>query len=119
MNTKEMAMEYRITSWAQALQERIAGKENIKEFCARKGVSRNTYFYWQRKIRKSVVEQIMPGKTATKPVPAGWREVETNEAPGSGSSTVTIEIGTMRIQANEQTNTVLLSKVCKVLVELC
>ena len=119
MNTKAMAMEYRKTSWMQALEERKRRKESIKEFCERKGISRNTYFYWQRKIRKAVVEQMMPVKTETMAIPAGWREVETIEGPGSGASTVTIEIGAMRITANERTNTLLLSKICKVLVELC
>ena len=58
MNTREIAMEYRLAQWAQALQERITNGESIKEFCQNRGVSRNTYFYWQRKLRKTASKQM-------------------------------------------------------------
>ena len=119
MNTQKMAMEYRIKSWREAMAERVAGKESIKAFCTRKGVSRNAYFYWQRKIRARLVEEMAGTATDRMPVPAGWREVEEVETKQGEDSGVTIEIGKIRIQATESTPTELLRKVCKALVEIC
>ena len=45
MTTREIAAEYRLAQWAQALQARVTSGESIKDFCQSKGVSRNTYFY--------------------------------------------------------------------------
>jgi len=58
MNTREMAAEYRLAQWTQALEDRIANGENVKEFCQNRGVSRNTYFYWQRKLRETACKQL-------------------------------------------------------------
>jgi hypothetical protein len=38
MNTREMAEQYRLTSWTQAIAARNGSSESIREFCARKGV---------------------------------------------------------------------------------
>ena len=131
MDTREMASQYRLSSWSQALQERVARKESIKEFCNRKGVSKNTYFYWQRKLREAAVTELIPvGSTqgvplepvqASPELPAQvWAEVKSagKDIPQSDEG-LTIEIGKCRITANESTNAELLTKVCKVLVDLC
>ena len=65
MNTREIAMEYRLASWAQALQERTANQESVKKFCERKGISKNTYFYWQRKLRKMACEKLSELQSAS------------------------------------------------------
>jgi putative transposase len=122
MNTREMAMEYRMTSWAQALSERAAEKESINEFCRRKGVSKNTYFYWQRKLREAGVKELEAKRVETAPAlpPSGWaqisgaRGIEKTEDIG-----VLIEIGKSRVRASESTDMELLRKICGVLVSLC
>ena len=58
MNTREIAIEYRLAQWSQAMQERVANGESIKTFCENKGVSRNTYFYWQRRLRENACKQL-------------------------------------------------------------
>ena len=58
MNTRQMASEYRLAQWSQAMQEHKASGENIDTFCQTKGVSRNTYFYWQKKLREAACRQL-------------------------------------------------------------
>jgi len=65
MNTREIATEYRLAQWAQAMQERITNGESIKTFCENKGVSKNTYFYWQRRLRETACKQLALKQTET------------------------------------------------------
>jgi len=58
MNTRQIAAEYRLAHWTQAIKERIASGEKIKDFCQRIGINRNTYFYWQQRIRKRACEKL-------------------------------------------------------------
>ena len=51
--------------------------------------------------------------------PAGWSELITAAPEETENSEVTIEIGKCRVKASETTNSELLTKVCRVLVELC
>lgn len=51
VNTREIASEYRLTHWAQVMQERVQSGLTIKAYCKQMGICGNTYFYWQRKVR--------------------------------------------------------------------
>lgn len=58
MTTREIATEYQLAQWSQAMQERVANGESIKTFCENKGISKNTYFYWQRRLRENACKQL-------------------------------------------------------------
>ena len=108
--------------WANVLrEERIVNGETINEFCQSRGVSRNTYFYWQRKLRETAAKQIAHEVGVSQElIPSGWAQVgaaeerQKTEVPG-----MPIEIGKCRIMADEETNPELLAKVCRILVTLC
>ena len=121
MNTREIASEYRLAHWGQALQERIVNGETINEFCQSRGVSRNTYFYWQRKLRETAAKQIASQAGASQElIPSGWAQVGVAEEPQkTRESTLSIEIGSCRIMVDEDTNPELLAKICRVLVSIC
>ncbi|MBN1623114.1 MAG: transposase, partial [Clostridia bacterium] len=53
MNTQRIAMEYRLSQWAGIVQQRLDSGKNIKDFCEDEGINRNTYFYWQKKLREA------------------------------------------------------------------
>ena len=60
INTREVAEEYRMSHWAQIMRERIESGLSIKAFCRQMGICGNTYFYWQRKLRKAACEALLP-----------------------------------------------------------
>jgi len=139
MNTRQIATQYRLSQWAQAFQEKKAAGENIDEFCKAKGISRNTYFYWQRKLREAVVKQaISENNQPTQPTqaltpaqaqvsvptqvspPKGWVVCAGTEVePKTSGSAIQVEIGKSRIMADKDTDLEVLAKVCRVLVSLC
>ena len=123
MNTREIASAYRLSQWSQAFGEKKASGESIKDFCQRKGVSQNTYFYWQRKLRETACRELIPSRqTPDKQaiVPSGWAVCEA-AAPTDAeeAKTLLIEIGKSRITVEPDTNLELLGKVCRELMSLC
>ena len=58
VNTRGIAEEYRLTHWAQIMQERIQSGLTVKAFCQQIGICGNTYFYWQRKLREATCKQM-------------------------------------------------------------
>jgi len=72
VNTREVASEYRLSHWARIVQERLHGGLSIREYCKQIGICENTYFYWQRRLRKAACEQL------TAP---GFAEVIVQEPP--------------------------------------
>jgi len=65
MNSREFTAEYRMTHWAQLLQERNTSGLSVKDFCMDKGITRNTYFYWQKKLREAACVRLAEGNSKT------------------------------------------------------
>ncbi len=58
MDMRKVAREVRLSKWSQILQERNASGQSIQIWCAENGIDRQQYYYWQRKLRESVVDSL-------------------------------------------------------------
>jgi len=98
MEIRKVKSEYRMAQWTQIIQERRISGESVKAFCLSRGISKDAYFYWQKKLRESAYEQMtaMHGEPApeTGLVSVGFAEVKLldnqgrrpqREAEGRGS----------------------------------
>lgn len=119
MTTREATHQYRLAQWAQILQAKAQSGESITEFCESAGISRNTYFYWQRKLRETACTELARiERGADKGLaPSGWARLESS-VPIPAEAGVTIEVGGCRITATSETDTELLAKVCRMLKTL-
>lgn len=52
--------EYRLQSWSQLIHECQESGLTNKEFCAQRGISEKTYYYWLRKVRMAAAEAAAP-----------------------------------------------------------
>ena len=104
MGTREMTTRYRLAQWAEVIQERAASGETIENFCLRKGITKNAYLYWLRKLRRTACEQLseIPEKPTALAV-QGFTEVRLTGASMSSapieSSQICIETVSCRITA--------------------
>jgi len=119
MDTREVAAEYRLAKWTKIMQARIQGGQSIKKFCASAGISRNAYFYWQRKLRETACSEMEEAGTKVKNclIPNGWTQLESVEVDRAEAS-VMIEVSGCRITATAETDLKLLTKVCRALGSL-
>ena len=58
MKTREIAEGYRLSHWAKIVEERNSSGLSIRAYCQGAGVHENTYYYWLRKLRETVAEEI-------------------------------------------------------------
>ena len=52
--------EYRLQSWAEIIRDCQASGLTNREFCAQRGISEKTYYYWLRKLRQTAAASISP-----------------------------------------------------------
>ena len=117
MNTREAANEYQLIHWSKVFRERAAG-EKIDAFCERNFISRNQFFYWQRKVREAACTVLQARETESQAVPSGW--VECEKVPTVAcKQKMSIEIGKFSISIDENFEPELLKKICETLVNLC
>jgi len=58
MNTREVARQYRLSQWAGRLREQKTSGLNITAWCEQNSISRQQYFYWQRRLRESACGEL-------------------------------------------------------------
>jgi transposase-like protein len=122
MNTRAIAVEFRLAHWAQIMQERVESGMTIRSFCKAKGMGLNTYFYWQKKLREAAVSQMaaaaQPEQQAL--VPSGWATVSPAEetAPAQPQG-LTLRVGGAEIEVRPGYDEVLLASVIKTLSRPC
>jgi len=114
MNTRDIAANYRMSHWAQLIQERKASGKNISDYCVSIGCSENAYYYWQRKLREAACNELTQKSSI---IPNGWALCKPGTAVADG--TLTIEINNYRINVTHGTDMALLSKTCQALKTLC
>jgi len=115
MNTRKIANEYRLQSWGVALSERSKDRESVKGFCERKGISKNTYYYWQRKLRKAAIErlpELQPSSSFTE-VKLSKKLVEITPSGIFESSQLSIEIGGVKITTDSSYPMEKLAALCR------
>lgn len=115
MDTRKIAAEYRLSHWMHVLKEQQCSGQNIKDFCQEKGISRNTFFYWQRKLRKAACVELVKLEEPVNCVPEGWMQFAPTQQT---KTTLDIEVGGCHITVDAETDPGLLKKVCCILREL-
>jgi putative transposase len=106
LNTRDVASEYRLTHWAQVIQDRNDSGSSIKEYCKDIGIHENTYYYWLKKLRETACTELakIQGDTASM-TPMGFTEVKLPALPAMppaaaiNENQISIEAAGMRITA--------------------
>lgn len=111
MGTQNAAKEYRIAQWIKVMQERRNSGQNIKDFCQSSGISRNAYFYWQKKLREVACTELAAAEEPRNIVPDGWMQITSRKTQQS-VDTLEIEISGCRITVTNGTDHELLKNVC-------
>jgi len=117
MDTQKATAEYRMSKWAQTIQARVESGQNIEEFCQTAGITKNSYFYWQRKLRTAACTELVEKEEQKNIVPGGWMQL-TSERAQRVNESLDIEINGCHIVVTNGTDTELLKKVCLTLRSL-
>jgi transposase-like protein len=76
MDVNKVVVNYRLSQWAAIVKKRIESGTTINHFCEENGLSKNSYFYWQRKLRETAYEALATTKNEeTNLIPYGFTEV--------------------------------------------
>ena len=123
INTREIALEYRLSHWSAIIHERNASGKSIKSYCESIGLHQNVYHYWQRKLREAACAEMHPAtvnSNAVSQVPNGWAVCDTSQPLASSKcSEFTIEIGKSRVSATGDVDINKLRDICQMLMSLC
>ena len=109
-----------MAQWEQIFKTRSERGQSIQEFCKEQGISRNAYFYWQKKLRETACTELARRETATpaNKIPEGWAQIQPNKAQKEETA-ITIEVGGCLVRVRAGADTEQLAAVCRTLKTLC
>jgi len=123
MNTREIAVEFRLGHWARIMQERADSGQSIRAYCKENGIGTNVYHYWQRKLREAAAEQLSGAAAHSEQqalAPSGWATVSpAEEAVPEQAECLTLRVGGAEIEVRQGYDEALLASVIKTLSRTC
>ncbi len=104
MDRTELATKIRLQAWLQEQKEYAASNMSIAQWCAYKNISRNTFFYRQRKLREAAAEAISESSTAmqalTRFVQVPMEICQASDEPQAEQSPISSGNAIMKISAS-------------------
>ena len=77
MNTREIAVEFRLSHWAKIVQDRNNSGLSIREYCKNANIQESSFYYWLKRLREVASEGMAQLQcNATGLAPAGFAEVK-------------------------------------------
>jgi len=107
MNSREIAVEFRLAHWAKIIQDRNDSGLSIRAYCKDASIQESNYYYWLKRLREAAGEGLaqLQHKT-TGLAPAGFAEVKLSAASAlvpeftANQNYVCIEAAGVRITAD-------------------
>lgn len=63
MNTRDEVRQMRIREWKKVFEDKASSGLSAKECCQQNGIGKDQYFYWQKIVRESVLNEIKPNSS--------------------------------------------------------
>ena len=60
MTTKTLLHQATLKEWAARFTDQKASGLNVADWCSRNGVTRDSFFYWKRKLKNELITQVLP-----------------------------------------------------------
>lgn len=71
MDSRKVTQEVRLRQWSELVREQKNSGQSIKSWCEERGIPRQQYFYWQRKLREAAWALMQQEAPDAQP-PKGW-----------------------------------------------
>ena len=121
MNTRTVTHQYRLSKWAPIIKECKSSDLTVKNWCLENDVNEKRYYYWQRKLRESLVTTMIE-KTVTKEQPTTFIPMMKPQTPSTAVTSfssftpdMVLDTGSYRLEISNAINPQLLSEMMKVL----
>ena len=110
--------EYRLQQWSNLIKDCQSSGMKVDAWCETNGISRNSYYYWLRKIREAAFHEFaVVEDLPSEPVVLKKLEVQT-PVPDTRAAVI-IRLGNATIEINEGTSQQTIQAVLLALQSVC
>lgn len=117
--SRKLTNKYRLEQWTAIIQERINSGKRVDVWCKENNITRDSYYYWLRKVKLSVVRNkpTEPSPQLPKVVPLMPPQPVT-ETRGSGTAII-LRANGITLEIQDGASDIIIERTLKVLQRLC
>lgn len=60
MSVSKQIHDAKLIKWTTLFKEQSDSGLNVKDWCSENGISKDTYYYWKRKVKEAVIDSSSP-----------------------------------------------------------
>ena len=109
---------FRKEQWKQWITECQSSGMNVDDWCSQHNVSRNSYYYWLRRIREEICENL-PASVSAPENPAAFKRLEIQPPVLNNQAAVIIRLPQATLEITEGTSQQTIQAVLLALQNLC
>jgi hypothetical protein len=117
--SRKLTNKYRLEQWTAIIQERINSGKRVDVWCKENNISRDSYYYWLRKVKLSVIRDkpTKPSPQLPKVVPL----IPPQPVPESNSSgtAIILRANGITLEIQDGASDIIIERTLKVLQRLC
>ena len=99
--------EYRRQEWAEIIREGQASGLTKREYCQQRGITERQYYYWLKKLRETLVEQMQPQVVSLEGGKSGRRDM------------IQVQFGEALVKVPAETDAGAIAQLLRALQSLC
>jgi hypothetical protein len=116
---KKLTNKYRLEQWTAIIQERINSGKQVEEWCKENNISRDSYYYWLRKVKleavqKNEITEVSPLPKVVPLVPP----LPVTESSNSGTAII-LKVNGISIEIQDSASDAIIERTLKVLQRIC
>lgn len=117
--SRKLTNKYRLEQWTAIIQERISSGKRVDVWCRENNISRDSYYYWLRKVKLSVIKDkpTKPSPQLPKVVPL-MPPQSSSEASGSGTAII-LRVNGITLEIRNSASDIIIERTLKVLQRIC
>jgi putative transposase len=119
---RKLTKEYRLKHWSNLIQQRANSGKNVNDWCKEHGISRNSYYYWQRELKLSATYNLDVKSLAEPPVSPAI--VPLTPPPSSSSmntsgTAIAVNFNGLTLEIQEGASFEIIERTLKALKNIC
>jgi len=116
---KKLTCKYRLEQWAAIIQDRISSGKQVEQWCKENNLSRDSYYYWLRKVKLAAVQKNTITETPLLPkvVPlVPTLPAPENKSPGTA---IIIRVNGITLEIQDNASDAIIERTLKILQRIC
>lgn len=116
---RKLTNKYRLEQWTAIIQERINSGKRVNEWCKENNISRDSYYYWLRKVKLATVKNKTVSETPQLPkvVPL-LPPIPVTETRNSGTAII-LRANGITLEIQDCASDAIIERTLKVLQRIC